>query len=215
MKVSKHANETIIIRRRANNRIVVRHTIDGNLVGRAEVRKHADDVDNFLVGAKCAIDKMQEYQDKFSNLVKRTAEYPDNDPRSLKVGDVVYCKRSILDWSKNFVATLNFQFEDYDWQVTSSDGQGYCVNPYDILGKIVPCGELKAGDEVLVKNREELCFSIGQDKYENKIIKVDMIDYNFHDGEYSIQSNGINWHYPSRFVGKLIRFQNLLSQPFR
>jgi len=160
-------SETIIIRRRPKDRIVIRHMIDGKLAGRAEVRKHADDADNFLMGCVYAIDKLSSIQ-TFGKLptIKFPSSFPNSDPRSVKVGDMLYFSHG-CNYGSPFCGTVkelaidrwpkyaNYPFSGEYRHFLVCEPEAHSPNwqsDTTAVGKIVPCGELKAGDEVLVKS---------------------------------------------------------------
>jgi hypothetical protein len=142
---------------------------------------------------------------------------PDQaDPRNLKAGDKVLVRNDLVAWQaygytfvENMmkfagkIITLKRRYR-LGWFV--NEDNNYCYTPEMFAGKIVPCGELNAGDEVLVKDADDLCCA-AQRQFANKIMSIDAGSVeDFGRNGCFVGLGGVGFK-STRFVGKLIRFK--------
>jgi hypothetical protein len=122
-----------------------------------------------------------------------------SDPRNLKAGDRVYTHYG------NFVGEIEtVDGLRYHLKYKAGSEYGYVWRMQSQLaGKIVPAADLRAGDEVLVKDADSL--ACNQRKYANMVLRVESLAYNY------VYCKSISF-FPDRFVGKLIRFKQTDAQ---
>jgi hypothetical protein len=150
-------------------------------------------------------------------ILENTPDYIlyHSDPRNLKAGDrALLQSQYIAEYINPFpnVSTMIgdekcnlvtiHSIDKWHYCIIEEDGRAYRWACNMFAGKIVPCGKLKAGDEVLVKGVKEGELDSYQAHYANKIIKITRVDYN--NGHYF---NNVTCFLERRFVGKLIRFK--------
>ncbi|MDD3921864.1 MAG: hypothetical protein PHO41_11925 [Eubacteriales bacterium] len=189
-------NEQIIAYYNPDDTVTCLHKRDGKVVGSATVKKYYTDADDLRVAAKCALGKMLGEQKRENG----TREFYQPGDRALVRGDLVQFKAyGGLSWLPGMneeisgVVTLGYNTTCGKFQV-----RGWYISPEMLVGKIVPLDGLKAGDEVLVKSKEEL--DPFYHAFANKVLKVEKIDCM---GDAFVV--GCYFTPTKRFVGKLLR----------
>jgi hypothetical protein len=242
--MSNKINESLVIRRRPNDRMIAIHKINGQTVGRIEIKRYATDADVFLTGAGHAVEKLakEEAPSAAKDLAKalkkeldegleRILNSPERPhlatlrgtwnmseppkatpPDFYRPGDKVLVRDDLKNAARYGCETY------FDSPMESCKGkvvalkektryensfsiieEGYKWTPEMFAGKIVPCGELREGDEVLVKGADTL--DTYQAPYADKVIRIE----HFCALGCCVMHSGVAFDKEKRFVGKLIR----------
>jgi hypothetical protein len=125
-------------------------------------------------------------------ILENTPDYIlyHSDPRNLKAGDRVYTHYGNFVGEIETVDGLRYHLK---YKAGSEDGYVWRMQS-QLVGKIVPCGELHKGDEVLLK-----C---------GKIVKITRVSGPAaYAGDCCVNVSDTSIVYPRRAFGKLIRFK--------